>query len=275
MIDAMLLRGFSPKTHQCYLSAVADLACYHHRSPDQLSEQQIQAYFLHLVKERHLAWASCRLHLNAIRFLYQQVLQRPFDMQVAHPKYKQQIPELLTRDEVSRIIGAVTNPKHKMLLLTCYGCGLRVSELVALKVRHIDGERRLLRVEQGKGGRDRSVILSPQLLEQLRGYWRQFHPHDWLFPGHSPDGSLCHSTVQRLYVRAKAKAGVEKHGGIHALRHAYATHQLEGGMPVHQLQQQLGHQDIHSTLRYLHWVPNCNEAQAHWVDLIAQLGGGA
>ncbi len=273
MIDAMQLRGFSPCTHRSYLAAVTDLARYCKRSPEQVSVEEIQAYFLYLVKERGLAWASCRLSLNAIRFLYIQVLQQPFDVPIAHPKRKQQIPELLTRSEVGWILAICSNPKHRMMLTTCYGCGLRVNELVALKVRHIDGERRLLRVEQGKGGKDRAVALSEKLLLHLRQYWRQYHPHDWFFPSshHFPQEHLSASSIQRVFKVCKRKAGIEKRGGIHSLRHAYATHQLEGGMPIHLLQRQLGHQNINSTLRYAHWVPNYRQGKEVWCDLIADL----
>jgi len=143
MIDAMLVRGFAVRTHQSYLSAVEGLANYYHRSPDRLSDDEVQGYFLYLVKERHLAPASCRLSLNGIRFLYQEVLQRAFEAKIQIPKRAQRIPELLTRKEVGAILESCPNRKHKMLLTVCYGCGLRVSELLHLKVRDIDGERRL------------------------------------------------------------------------------------------------------------------------------------
>ena len=172
MIDAMRQRGFSIRTHQSYLGAVRDLARYYHQSPDQLQVNQIQDYFVHLVQERGLSGASCRLYLNALRFLYLQVLHRSqFDIPIQYPKRAQKIPELLTRAEVRQIIEACDNDKHRMMLLTCYGCGLRVSELVRLKVHHIDGERQLLRIEQGKGSKDRMVALSTTLLHQLRRYW--------------------------------------------------------------------------------------------------------
>ena len=255
MMDAMQVRGFSVRTHASYLAAVSDLAHYYHRPPDQLNADELQAYFLYLVKERGLSGASCRLYLNGIRFFYLQVLNwSSFDIPLQVPKAAQRIPELLTRAEVGQICRRCTNPKHRMLLTTCYGCGLRVSELVALKVRDIDSERQLLRIEQGKGAKDRQVILSASLLEQLRGYWRQYRPRcgcfrvatrklRWVFPRRS--GCL----------PCQARAGIDKVGGIHSLRHAYATHQLEAGLPVHQLQRLLGHQNIHSTLRYVHWVP--------------------
>ena len=260
MIDAMRLRGFSVRTHQSYLHAVTELARHFRRSPDTLATEDIERFFEHLVLERALAPASCRVYLNAVRFLCLHVLgHERFDARVQLPKRPQRIPELLTRREVRAIIGACANPKHRTVLATCYGCGLRVSEVVALRVRDIDGERGQLRIEQGKGAKDRVVIASPGLLRVLRGYWREYRPREWLFGGHRPDGPITISTVQRVFTAAKARAEVEKAGGIHGLRHAYATHQLEAGLPVHILQHLLGHRSIHTTLRYVHWVPGYRE----------------
>jgi integrase/recombinase XerD len=262
MVDAMQVRGFSVRTHRSYLSAVADLARYYHRSPDQLSGDELQAFFVYLAKER-LSGASCRLYLNAIRFFYLHVLGRDwFGVTLVVPKRAQRIPELLTRAEVGRIVAACANFKHRILLTTCYGCGLRVSEVVGLKVRHIDGERRLLRVEQGKGAKDRNVIMSETLLRLLRDYWRAVRPPQWLFPGRDFSTPLGITSVQKAFTAAKRQAGIDKVGGIHALRHAYATHQL------------LGHQDIHSTLRYVHWVPNYRQGAGASADLIAGLEVG-
>lgn len=271
MIDAMQVRGLSPRTHRSYLSAVTDLAKYYHRSPDQMSGDELQAFFLYLVKERHLSPASCRLYLNALRFFYLRVLDRDsFGVRLQVPKREQRIPELLMRSEVGQILSATRNIKHRMMLTTCYGCGLRVSELVKLQVRHIDGERRLLRVEQGKGAKDRAVILSPTLLQLLRDYWCLLRPPQWLFPGRDMSSPLSIATAQKAFQKAKQHADIQKIGGIHSLRHAYATHQLEDGMPIHQLQRLLGHQNIQSTLRYAHWVPGYQEGKAGG-DLLAKL----
>ncbi len=271
MIDAMRLRGFSPRTHKSYLSAVSQLARYYHQPPDRLTTDQLQDFFLYLVKQRKLSAASCRLYLNGIRFFYLQVLQWPsMAVTLTVPKRPQRIPELLARDEVSRIFTACKNPKHRMMLITCYGCGLRVSELVSLKVGHIDRERRLLRIEQGKGGKDRLVPLSDGLLQHLRTYWRLYHPMHYLFAGCRPDVPLSVTTAQKAFQWSKRRAGIEKIGGIHSLRHAYATHLLEGGLPVQQLQHLLGHQNLQSTLRYVHWVPDYREAQGAR-DLVARL----
>jgi integrase len=274
MIEAMKLRGFSPRTHESYLYAVTKLAEYYHRSPDRLSPAQIQTFFKHLALERQLSPASCRLYLNGLRFFYVKVLGRKdFEFSWVVPKRQQRIPELLTRNEVARIITACSNPKHRMLLEVCYGCGLRVSELVSLRVGDIDGERKLLRIEQGKGAKDRQVLIAPSLYQQLRHYWQLQRPTDWLFPNEQqPQRHLNISTAQRIFRRAKAKAGIDKVGGIHGLRHAYATHQLENGLPVHQLQRLLGHQNLRSTMRYVHWVPSDQHGARGHADLVSALG---
>ena len=271
MIKAMQMRGFSERTHQSYLAAVADLARYTRCSPDRLSPVQVNGYFEYLVTERELAPASCRLFFNAIRFLFVKVLGWPqTHLSIALPKRPQRIPQLLTRSEVRCILAACDNPRYRMMLTLCYGCGLRLSELLTVKVSDVDGERKLLRVEQGKGAKDRLVPISETLLEQLRAYWRLYRPRAWWFPGRVPAQPLCATSVQKAYTRAKRKAGVAKIGGIHALRHAYATHLLEAGLSVHRLQRLLGHQNLQSTLRYVHWVPSYREGEGE-LDLIAQL----
>ena len=270
MIDAMLVRGFSARTQRSYLDAVNQLAKYYHRSPDTLKTDHLQEYFLDLVKHRGLSPASCRLYLNGIRFLYLQVLEwASFDIEIHTPKRAQRIPELLSRQEVARILSACPNDKHRVMLTTCYACGLRVSELVALQVKQIDSDRHVLRIEQAKGAKDRQVILSEPLLALLRQYWQTYRPDQWLFYGHDRQTALCITSAQKVFKRSKQRAGITKLGGIHSLRHAYATHQLEAGMPVHQLQRLLGHNHLQSTLRYVHWVPQTQHGAG--VDLLAGL----
>lgn len=273
MIGAMRQRGYSERTHKSYLSAVTDLARYYRRPPDQLDSEQLQAYFEYLAQERELSGASCRVYLHAIRFLYMQVLKWPaVEVELVVPKKAQRIPELLTREEVGRILAACANPKHRMLLEITYGCGLRVSEVVELRVGDIDGERGLLRVEQGKGAKDRLVTMGPELLAALRRYWSVYRPCHWLFPNSRvPDKPVGISTAQRVFTQAKARAGVARIGGIHSLRHAYATHQLEQGLPVHVLQRMLGHGNLRSTSRYVHWLPGGGHNPAH-ADLLSTLG---
>lgn len=271
MIKAMQMHGFSPRTHESYLSSVYALARYYHRSPDNLTAEDLNQYFEYLVTERKLSAASCRLYFNGIRFLYVQVLHwSRLDLTIALPKRPQRIPELLSAEEVRRILAAASDARYRMMFALCYGCGLRLNELRLLKVADIDGQTHLLRIRQGKGAKDRLVPLSDTLLEQLRAYWQLYRPDDGLFPGRMPGQPLSSSSIQRAYQRAKTRAGVTKAGGIHGLRHAYATHQLEAGLPVHRLQRLLGHRDLHSTLRYVHWVPDGREGEGEH-DLIAAM----
>lgn len=276
MITAMQVRGFSPRTHQSYLSAIRGLARYYRQSPERLDQDQIRTYLEYLACERQLSASSCRQALHAIRFLFVQVLQRDeLDVPFPVPRQPQRIPELLTRNEVARILAACANRKHHMMLEVCYGCGLRVSELCQLRVSNIDGQRHLLRVTQGKGAKDRAVILTDTLLQHLRAYWQQCRPADWLFPSSLlPDRAIHPTSIQKVYSQAKARAGVRRYGGIHGLRHAYATHLLEAGLPVHQLQRLLGHSDIRTTLRYVHWLPGVAEKRSPDTDLLARLEVG-
>jgi len=276
MILAMRQRGFSPRTHKSYLAAVTDLARYFARSPDRIGIGELQGYFDYLVQERNLAPASCRVHLNGVRFLYLKVLEWPsFDVELVVPRREQRIPELLTRADVSAMLAACRNPKHRMLLELTYGCGLRVSEVIGLRVRDIDGERGLLRVVQAKGAKDRMVTVPATLMQRLRGYWTLCRPQEWLFPSsRAIGGPICLTTAQRVFTNAKRRAGIDKIGGIHSLRHAYATHQLENGLPVHELQRLLGHNNLQSTERYLHWLPGCCDAKRGYTDLLAGIGAG-
>ncbi|ASJ70313.1 phage integrase N-terminal SAM-like domain-containing protein [Granulosicoccus antarcticus] len=191
LLDAILQRGYSINTYDSYAVAVKQLIKFYHRPPDQISLCELQPFFEYLVKERKLAPASCQGYLAGIQFFYEKVMGwPPFEVPVIVPKRPQRIPELLTRSEVASIINQLSNLKHRTMLQTCYGCGLRLSELVSLKVRHIDSERNLLRVEQGKGAKDRAVIMSDALLLALRIYWQSFRPQPWLFEGQRSDRHL-------------------------------------------------------------------------------------
>ncbi len=271
MITAMQMHGFSPRTHESYLDAVRDLAKFTRRSPDTLEHADLTRYFEHLVVQRSLAPASVRLMYNGIRFFYLRVLGWPtVDLEVTLPKRPQRIPELLTRGAVAAILAACDDARYRMMLTVCYGCGLRLSEVLALRVKDIDGERRLLRIVQGKGAKDRLVPLSPTLLEALRAYWRRYRPDAWLFAGRG-GVPLSPSGLQKAFTDAKRRAGVTTVGGIHGLRHAYATHQLAGGLSVERLQRLMGHRSIQTTLRYVHWLPSASEGEGA-LDLLAQLG---
>lgn len=253
MKEAMLLRGFSERTKESYIQGVRGIAAYYRLSPDTLSDEQVRHYLVYLLDERKLAYSSANLALNAIRFLFREVLHRPRDqIALPGPRQPQRLPEILSREEVGRILEAATDLRHKTLLMTTYAAGLRVSELCHLRVQDIDSDRMGIRVEQGKGAKDRYTLLSPHLLEQLRRYWRSYQPEHWLFVHRNGTDPLPVETVQKIYYRARDKAGIRKRGGIHSLRHGFATHLLEAGVDIHSIQKLMGHRSIHSTLRYFH-----------------------
>ena len=272
MIDTMLLHGFSQRTQDTYLAGVQSLAHYAGQSPDRLSLHQIEQWLLYLIKERQLAPSSCHLYFNSVSFLFTRVLKR--DDFVSHgfilPKQQQRIPTLLNPLEVAAIICAPLRVRDRMMLKLCYGCGLRVNELTRVKVADIDGQQQLLRVTQGKGHRDRLIPIGMTLLSHLRRYWFRYRPPNCLFPGKESGSHIGMTTPQKVFRRAKQHSGIDKPGGIHSLRHAYATHCLQQGMPIHQLQQQLGHRHLNSTLRYTHWLPETGEG-GRSIDLLAHL----
>jgi len=253
MIRSMTVRGFSPHTHEAYLAAVRGLAKHYHRAPDQLSAEEVQMYLVHMISERKLSWSTCNIAAAAFRFLYHVTLGRDsvaFDLPIA--KQSQRLPEILSRDEVARLLEAPPNPKHRLLLATVYAGGLRVSEAMRLKIRDVDRQRMTLRVEQGKGRKDRVVPLSRRLLKQMEIYWRVNPPHLWLFPNRKGDRPLDVTTAQRVFTQAKLRIGINKRGGIHSLRHAFATHLIESGADVPTVQRLLGHRSVSTTMRYFH-----------------------
>jgi len=253
MIRDMTLRGFSPRTHEAYLGAVVGLAKYYRRSPDQLTNDEVQAYLAYLIQERKRSWSTCSQVAHAFRFLYHVTLGHPrTDFHVPAPKQPQTLPEILSREDVWRLLHACTHPWHRLLLATTYAAGLRVSEVVALKVSDLDPERMTIRVEQGKGGKDRYVPLSTRLLTELRASWQIAPPRVWLFPNRQGTRPTDITVAQKIYTMAKLRAGIRKRGGIHALRHAFATHSLEAGTDLHTVQRLLGHRHISTTMRYFH-----------------------
>lgn len=268
MLRDLKLRNLSLRTQETYIAAVAALAKHYRCSPDVLSVEQIESYILHLLEVRKLAWSSCNQAVCAFRFFYGVTLQRAsFALQIPHGRTPQKQPEILSRLEVMRLLDAATGVRDRVLLKTTYAAGLRLSEVVALRWADIDSGRMTLRVVQGKGARDRYTVLSAGLLEELRAHWKRCRPcAPLLFPGRDPERPIDHHTAQRMYGRAKLGAGITKRGGIHALRHAFATHLLEAGVDLHTIQQFLGHGSLSTTQRYLHLT------QAHLKEHATALG---
>ena len=252
MIRQMQLRNLSPGTQRAYLRAVAGLAEYYHRPPDRTSVEEIQDYVVHLLSERKLAVGSCHAVITGLRFFYTVVLENS-EASAAIPQIKKvtRLPEILSSEQLERLFAAPRNPKHRVLLMTAYGGGLRVSELVHLKLTDIHSDRMMIRVEQGKGRKDRYTLLSKRLLSELRSYWKIKRPAVWLFPGIKRHQPLCARMAQKVYAQAVSKAGIRRRGGIHTLRHCFATHLLEAGEDIRTIQLLMGHSSILSTVRYL------------------------
>jgi integrase/recombinase XerD len=255
MIDAMQLRGLAVRTQEVYVRAVAALAMHYHCSPELLDGPQVQEYLLHLVRQRHLSRSSVNQAGCAFRFLYYTVLDRAQQVQVPLAKSEQRLPEILSREELARLFACAAEGKPRTVLMTAYGLGLRIGELCRLRVADIDGhtDRMCVRIVQGKGAKDRYVPLPADVLQLLRGWWQRSHPRQWLFCAQTdPAKPLCEDSASRWYHGARTRAGILKRGGIHGLRHCYATHLLEAGVDLHSLSQWLGHQHVSTTQRYLH-----------------------
>jgi site-specific recombinase XerD len=222
------------------------------------------------LEERRLSWSSCNLAICAFRFFYGVTLKRGvFALDIPHGRAPQRQPQILSRAEVHRLLAAASRPMDRLLLRTTYAAGLRLSEVVALRWSDIDSERMLLRVEQGKGSCDRYTILSASLLDHLRDYWRRHRcGNGWLFARRDLTAPVSIATAQRAYTAAKQQAGITKRGGIHALRHAFATHLLEAGIDVHTIQQFLGHRSLSTTQRYLHLTQAHLDGRAAAMDLL-------
>jgi integrase/recombinase XerD len=252
MIREMQLRQLSPRTIDCYVDAVAALAKFYGRSPERIQREEVRSYLHHLLVERHLAQSTCHVRAAAITFLYHHVLgQHTFDVGMRR-KHAGKLPEVYSHEELVRLFEAAANRQHRAFLMTTYAAGLRLSETTHLKPVHIHSERMLIRVEQGKGQKDRYTLLSPQLLQELRQYWKEYRPGEWLFPNHARTGPMLKGTAQKVFYAAKRRAHLERGHGIHTLRHCFATHLLEAGVDLRTIQVLMGHRSLNTTTLYLH-----------------------
>lgn len=257
MHDAMLVRGLSECTRRVYIAAVAKLAKFYHKNPADLTPEQVEAWLLHLIRDRKLSYSSLNQAAAACRFFYGTVLHREqavFPIPMAQTPQRQ--PELLARAELAALFASAVSLQSRIMLQTTYATGLRVSEVCALRISDIDSQpdRMCLRVRQGKGGKDRYTLLSPTLLEALRHYWCTYHPKEWLFPSRYGSGPITTAGAQHRFHQARSAAMISKSGGIHTLRHCFATHLLEAGVDLVTLQLLLGHNYLSTTSRYLHFV---------------------
>ncbi len=270
MLEDLKRHNLATSTQQSYLRFIVRLARHFGRSPDQLTREQLDEFQQALI--RHGASPSTlRQAVGAMRFLYNHTLQRDWQIEpLPLPKPPRPVPVVLTADEVARLLAAAYPAKLRMLLTTMYACGLRIGEATRLKVRHIDSQRMLLRIEQSKGRKDRYVPLGESLLGQLRDYWKQERPRDFLFPGSRAGSAIAIDTVRHAFHRAREIAGIETDCTTHILRHSYATHCLLAGMDLRTIQQALGHTSLETTAVYLHVTNRTTCAGDTFPDLLAE-----
>jgi len=278
MLEDMQLRGLSARTQGCYVAAVRQLAEFYHRSPDQITEEELRQYFLYLANEKHVARPTATIALCGIRFFFTYTLQRDWTtLRFVRPAPEHKLPVVLSRDEVRRILAAVRIPVYRACLTTIYGCGLRLLEGARLHVTQVDSARMALHIH-GKGNQDRYVPLPVPLLAMLRVYWRTHRSQTWLFPAPTRHGlahSLAHdggpltrSSLQSAFRRALRKSGVHKPAHVHTLRHSYATHLLEAGVNLRIIQETLGHRSARTTQIYTHLT---QEVRATLTDPLTHL----
>ena len=271
MDEDMVVRGMADRTRETYLWAVEGLARYYRRSPDQVTDQEVQGYLRHLLQDRHRSWSTVHIVVHGLRFFYHTTLKRDrTTFEIPGPRQPVTLPVVLSAQEIEQVLAHTVNRKHRTMLLTTYAAGLRLNEVLHLHVHDIDSTRMMIRVEHGKGAKDRYTVLSARLLEALRSYWSIARPRVWLFPARGGDRPMHPTSLQRAYHAAKRRAGVTKPGGLHGLRHAFATHLLEAGVDVHTIQRLLGHGDITTTTRYFHLTTHAQIGPNSALDLLAR-----
>jgi site-specific recombinase XerD len=257
MLDEFQRRNYAQNTVRSYIKAVEDFARYFGKPPERLGPEHIREYQVHLFRDRKLAASTVEGRAAALRFLFVKTLRRPYlPDQIPFPKRPRRLPIVLSPEEVALLIDSAKNLMHRAILMTLYATGLRRAELCRLKVADIDSDRMMIHVREGKGGRDRDVLLSPKLLETLREYWRWMKPNTWLFPGMinnwRADVPIDTKVVWEAVRQARTRAGIQKRATPHTLRHSFATHMLEAGADLRTIQVLLGHAKLADTAVYLH-----------------------
>jgi integrase/recombinase XerD len=273
-IEDLQVRNLSPQTQRAYVHYVAGFAQYFGRSPDQLDIEAVRQYQLYLLNERKLSAESISQYISAVKFLYLTTLEMPWtDEYFPRVKRPSKLPVVLSQEEVMQFFDNIPSLKYRAALMTCYGAGLRVSEAVALKVSDIDSQRMLIRVEQGKGAKDRYAMLSPRLLQVLRRYWKAARPTEYLFPSWRANRHLCPASLQLACREAAALSGIRKKITVHTLRHSFSTHLVENGADIRIIQVLLGHSRLETTARYTRVGPQVVAATVSPLDNLDRNAG--
>jgi len=270
MIDDMRIRNLSPHTQATYVLQVSLFARHFGKSPEDLGPEEVRAYQVYLTTERKLAIGSVLIALGALRFLYKVTLKRDWRVEdfIPLPKRPQTLPVVLSPGELLHFLACVPHLMHRVILTVCYAAGLRISEAVRLRSGDIDSQRMVIRVRQGKGQKDRYVMLSARLLEILRDWWRHAKPTTWLFPGKLPGRHISKDAVEQACAKARHRSGIDKPITPHLLRHSFAAHLLESGANVRTIQLLLGHRSLATTARYLRVATTTVCATASPFDLL-------
>jgi len=279
MLEELQRRNYSPNTIRPYLYAVEDFARFFGKSPDQLGQEHLRQYQLHLVNDCKLTVETIAGRISALRFFFVKVLRRPYrEIDLVYPKRPERLPVILSEEEVGRLIESACSSYHRVILMTLYGTGLRREELSRLKLTDVDSQRMVIHVRQGKGNKDRDVTLSPRLLEVLRAYWKWRKPKVYLFPSlyrNRPEQPITAKTIWYAVREAARRAGIKKRVSPHILRHSWATHLLERGTDLKAIQVLLGHVDLESTTIYLHLSQRHLQAVNNPIDALPISGLGS
>jgi len=272
MLDDLRIRNYSPSTVECYIREVAEFAKHFGKSPEHLGPEEIRSWQLYLLKEKRVGLSSYIQAVCSLRFFYQNTLNRKIEIErIPLPRYEKKLPVILSKEEVKAVLEAPKNLGHRAILATLYGTGLRVSEVINLRVCDLDRDRKVIWVRKGKGHKDRQVMFAEPLRDVLVAYWRWKRPIEWLFPGEKPGCHLARETVFETCIKAGRLAGIAKRVHPHSLRHAFATHLLDDGVNLVVIQRLLGHVNLKTTARYLHVADSTVRATRSPLEMLESL----
>lgn len=270
-LEDLRIRHYADRTVATYVRCVTKFAEFFGKSPDLLGPEEVREYQKHLT-EKKVSRSTFSQTSSALRFLYGVTLKRKDSVEwIPYGRRETRLPVVLSLEELGKFFEAVENPKCRTVLMTMYGSGLRLGEALGLKVTDIDSQRMVIRVQQGKGRKDRYVELAPSLLEALRRYWKVYRPKSWLFPARKGDHPIHETVVQRACKEARLRAGLTKPVTTHTMRHCFGTHQLEAGKDLRTIQLRLGHASLHTTALYLHVAAGAESTTTQPVDLLERV----